>query len=351
MAKDKDDKPVVKGRKPTLSDMDTLDKFPLSIVPLTSNSLKNAKLIKNARMETTLELHNDPITGSYQIPPEAISDSFKGAEQDQDIIVKLALLNSYDIFSLRSSMKKLGVDLTEELKLSDDMKGVLNGYTIQFTRPLIENIFGSERVDGDEPEALQNILRDPDVAKVRENLAIMTKKTGIPLTEIPPFLEQYADVFSSVAYYRFSFESISPSIERFGKWIGDIKNHRDVTATPQTMASCKKTDEVVRFLEKSIRERLNRLQYSFETFWGDINQASFASLQQQIEDNHSSMGAVLCGLVVKMRGWEKAFPENSAAGGPTTRAKFVVTDMEPGLDKLKNMENEARARLGLMQMK
>lgn len=347
MIENKDDK-VKKGKKPVMSDMDTLDTFPLSIVPLTSNSLRNAKLIKNSRMETTVELHNDPLTGSYQILPSAITDNFKGAEKDQAIISQLAALHSYDVFSLRMTTKKLGMDFSEpsQLQLSDQMKAALSGYTVQFTRPLIENIFGTGRIDGGDQQALQKILRDPDVARVRENLNIMTQRTGIPLGEIPKFLEEYSDVFSSVAYYRFCFEDVGADIERFLKWIEELKKHRDVAMTPQTLSSCRKTEEALRFISSSIRERLSRLQYSFETFWKDINKTSFHNLRQQIEENHSSMGAVLCGLVVKMRGWDKTFPDNTV-GGPTTRAKYVVTDLEPGIEKLKALENEARVRLGL----
>lgn len=348
------DKPPIdkdkKDKVAPVSDMDALDRFPLSIVPLSSNSLKNAKLIKNSRMETTLELHNDPLTGSYQIKPEAITETFRGAEKDQEIIKQLAALNSYDIFSLRNSLKRIGIELEEPLQLSDSMKDRLNEYALQFTRPLIESIFGTERIDTSDAEGLQKILRDPDVARVRENLKIMTQRTGIPLQDVPKFLEDYADVFMSLAYYRFCFENIGAQIDRCMGWIAEVKKHRDVALTPQTLGACKRTEDSLRFLAHSIRERLMRLQYTFETFWKDINVSSFANLRKQIEDSHSSMGAVLCGLVVKMQAWEKAFPD-STAGGPSTRSKYIVTDLEPGLERLRTLENEARAKLGLVPLK
>lgn len=349
MTHDKDDQKN-KGKKPAQTDMDALDTFPLSIMPLSSNSLKSAKLIKNTRMETTVELHNDPIAGSYQIYPEAIAETFKGAEKDQELIIKLSLLNSYDVFSLRNSIKKLGLDLEDPtvLSLSDGMRLTLNSYALEFTRPLLENIFGNNTDNN--TQDLQQLLRDPDVARVRENLMTMTRKTGIPLNEIPKFIEDYNEVFLSLSYYRHGFESISESIIRILIWIDELKRHRDIMSTPQTLTSCKRTEDALRFLSTSLRERLGRLQYSFEAFWKNINQQSFAQLRQQIEDNHASMGAVLCGLVVKLRSWEKTFPDNTV-GGPTTRAKFVVTDLEPGLERLKTLENVARMRLGLLPIK
>ena len=349
MSNDKDDQKM-RGKKPAQNDMDALDTFPLSIVPLTSMSLKSAKLIKNARMETTVELHNDPITGSYQIFPEAIAETFKGAEKDQELIVKLSLLNSYDVFSLRNSIKKLGLELEDPavLSLSPEMRTTLNAYALHFTRPLLENIFGDNNAN--DTQDLQQLLRDPDVARVRQNLMIMTQKTGIPLTNIPKFIEDYNDVFLSLSYYRHGFENLSESIIRILIWIDELRHHRDITSTPQTLSSCKRTEDALKFLSTSLRERLGRLQYSFETFWKDINQQSFLNLRQQIEDNHASMGAVLCGLVVKLRNWEKTFPDNTV-GGPVTRAKFVVTELEPGLERLKTLENVARMRLGLIPIK
>ena len=350
MKDSQDDKPV-RGKTPSVSDMDALDTFPLSMVPLTSNSLKSAKLIKTPRMETTVELHNDPITGSYQILPEDIADNFKGSERDQELITKLALLNSYDVFSLRNTLGKLGLDLGDSnaLELSDDMKRTLNVYAMQFNRPLLEKIFGAGQMNGEQQD-LQQLLRDPDVEKVRRNLMIMTQKTGIALGDIPRFIAEYSDVYLSVAYYRYSFESIIPSISRFVAWTEELKRHREVSSTVQTMNSCRKTQEAMTFLSVSIRERLSHLQGGFEAFWQDINPASFNRLRLKIEDSHSSMGAVLCGLLVKMRCWERHFPDNSI-GGPTTRAKFVVTEMEPGLERLKTMENMARIRLGLQPIK
>ena len=328
--------------------MDAIDTLPLSFIPLTSNSLKSAKLIKNARMETSVELHNDPISGSFQIHPDDISEAFRGAEKDQEIIRQLANLQSYDVYSLRASMKKLGLEIADPsmMQLSANMKDTLNQYTAQFTRPLIEKIFGGNRIELDAKEGLQKIFRDPDVTRVRENLKIMTEKTGIPLQDIPKFIEEYSDVFLSLAYYKYSFESVGGSIDRFLFWVSDLKSHRDITSSSKTLSSCKKTEDTLKFITNSIRERLIRLHSSFETFWKDINGESFITLRQQIEDNHTSMGAVLCALVVKMRNWEKEFPDNTV-GGPQTRAKFVVSELEPGLEKLKKMENESRARLGL----
>lgn len=332
------------------TDLDSLDVLPLSLISLASSTLKSARLIKNSRLETTVELYNDPIAGSLQIHPADIADQIAASARDQEIVARLAELPSYDIYSLRASLKRLGIEVENDqtLELSSGMKEALSDISLQFTRPLIETIFGAEKMEISDTMALQKMFRDPDVARVRENLKIMTERTGIPMADLPKFLQDYSDVFLSVAYYRYSFESILPEVDRFMSWIKDLREHKDVAGSPQTAQSCKKVEETVRFLYASVRERLLRFQFSFETFWKDINPQSFAALRKQIEENHSTMGPILCGLSVKVGGWAREFPDNNV-GGPQKRAKYAVTEIEPGLETLKMLETEARRALGLQK--
>lgn len=335
------------------AEQDALDRLSLSMIPLSSSTLRNARLVKNNRMETTVELHSDPLSGSLHIRPDDISDNFTGNARDQAIIRALAALNSYDVYSLRNSLKKIGVEVEgdKKLDLSDEMKETLHHYMLAFTRPLVDRIFGADAegrssASGPAPEDISRLMNDPDVARVRENLRIMSERTGIAVTEIPAFLTEYSDVFLSVAYYRHSFESLSDEIERFLSWIVELQQVRDIKSSGRTMNSCVKTEEHVRQLTASVRERMSRFNKAFHAFWADINRESFAQLQQQIEKNHDGMGAVLCGLLVKVRTWSYEFPDNTV-GSPMKRATFVMTEMEPGLDKLKQLENTARRSIGL----
>lgn len=335
-----------KGGKNQVSDQDSIDTLPLSMIPLTSTTLKSARLVKNSRLETQVELMNDPITGSLQIRPEDIAQQFPGSKEDHKIINSLSQLNSYDVYSLRTSLKKLGIEVENStvLELSESMKDRLDHYAVEFTRPLLRNIFGNGQES--DQQSLLKLFRDPDRTLVAQRLKTLAEKTGMPVEDLPKFLEGYNDIFLSVAYYRHSFESAVPDINRFWLWLGDLKSKREVATSPRTMASCKRVEESLRFLSTSIRERLGSFKNSFEVFWDDMNRDSFEKLRKEIEDNHVGMGGVLCGLVVKMRLWSQEFPDN-AIGGPATRAGFLLSEMEPGLEHLKEMENEARQRIGL----
>src|SRR3990172_8262500 len=301
-----------KGRvvKKTNIDKDAIYTLPFFSVPFANNTLKGSRLKKNVRMETTVEIYNDALTGSLQVNPNTITDSMEVTPRDQDIINSLAGLQSFDVYSLRANLKRLGVEMTDAdaLELSDDMKEKLAAHSLGFIRPLIEKIFGHGVADLNRHDVLQNIFRDPDIVRVKENLRVMSSKTGIPLADIPRFFEEYSDVFLSVAYYRYSFENVSNDIDRFLSWVLEARSHRDMVSSLKTIAQCRQAEATLRFLSNSIRERLRLFQTGFEMFWTDINRNSFRILRKQIEENHTSMGAALCGLVVKINSWKKEFP-------------------------------------------
>jgi hypothetical protein len=333
------------------ADRDAMDQMSLSMIPLDSTALKSAKLVKNAQLETMVELHSDKASGSLQIRPQDIQQSFPATSaQDLEVIGKLSTLHSYDVYSLRMTLAKLGITVDKsQLELSEATKERLEKNSMEFIRPLIANLFG-DGGDVSDKDTLTKLFRDPDVAKVQQRLKTMSQKTGIPVNEIPAFLQSYRDIFLSTTYYRDCFDSIAPDLNRFWLWLGELKTHREVSGSPAANASCNNVAALLRNLFTSTRDRMNKFKGSFESFWRDMNPTSFGRLRGQIEDNHDTMGAVLCGLGVKMRNWSSAFPDNTS-GSPATRIAYVTAELEPGLDQLMAIENDARVKLGLPKLR
>jgi hypothetical protein len=75
-------------------------------------------------------------------------------------------------------------------------------------------------------------------------------------------------------------------------------------------------EENLRFLCTSIRERQADFRVAFELFLGDMNSKSFERLRQQIAGNYTGLGAVLCGVVVKMRDCPTPSRRTTAAHPP-----------------------------------
>ena len=64
------------GASTGVDDRDTLHTLSLSIMPLKQNALKRARMIKNARLDSVIELFRDREIGSGQIEIEKLPIQF-----------------------------------------------------------------------------------------------------------------------------------------------------------------------------------------------------------------------------------------------------------------------------------
>ena len=318
---------------------DSFDKLSLARMPLANVSLKAGHLVKDAKMDTMFELVNDPLAGSLQIRADEISRNFSISAADQELINKLSSLGSYDVYSLRINLNKLGIRLDNDtLDLSEATKSTLAQYSLNFTRPLILAVYGTGEVN--ETENLQKLFRDSDRERVTRRLKTMSEKIGIPVAEIPDFLSDYKELYMSGSYYMHTFEGILKDVSRLYLWIEDLKTQPEVATVPRLVDTCLKTEEAMKFLCNSVIERMDEFKGGFEHFWKNMTKKSFEKLRRQVEDNRTGLGAVLCGLIVKMRDWSKNFPDDKT-GTISMRLKYLA-EMKAFLDKLQNMESEAR---------
>jgi hypothetical protein len=332
------------GKKPASDKpIDAIDQLPLSIIPLKTNSLKSAKLVKNSRMETMIELFHDPVAGALMIEPSRLSDTFGNKDDvvsDQNILIKLGELSSYDVYTLRGALRKMGLDATppDALDLSFDMKEALHTYTINFIRPIVINIFGHEFANQNKGQSLSDIFKSSDPQVVLKNLTLMSQKTSIPIDKIPDFLEKYSDTFMSVAYFRYLYDMNEPEIRRCIDWLNETKNYRDVKSMPGMVPQIERIEKALLRLSGLVSINMVKFNQSFEAFWAEINQETFKQLQDDIINTHGLLGAILCGLNVKMQAWSRAFP-NNAEGNPNKRSSFIKTELEPGIERLLKIES------------
>ncbi len=133
------------------ADMDSLFVLPLHILPFKTEALQRARLIKNHRLEGVIELFAERETGSGQINVDDLADHFQWKEglahPDLQILSQLAPLPSFDVYSLRRSMRDIGISIAEgsELQLSEEKNKELTTYMSSFTLPLIKQIYGGGR--------------------------------------------------------------------------------------------------------------------------------------------------------------------------------------------------------------
>lgn len=333
---------------PILADRDSLHVLPLCDIPLDTPGLRSARLIKNVQLDSVVEIFTDANTGSGQLGIEDLPQEFGWDiyEPPQDFVIlrKLALLPSYDIYSLRLSLRAHGIEVNsvDALKLSPTKSQELASYMKDFTRPLISQIYGSEDVDIQDFSDVIRLFRDPDVKKALEKLKVMAAKLEVKPEQIPRFMEDYGDIFLSLSYYRSCLDDIEPIITEFIGGLDMLRDNYQFKTDKNLMDTIDMMESVFNNLMVNITGRFETFDRSTKHMWDKISAERFRSVEKLISSYHVTIGGVLCALSVKMTAWARLFPDKQS-GGPGRRAEFIMSEMRKGIEKMQKVEESAPA--------
>lgn len=322
------------------NERDSLHILPLEILPVQTPGLKRARMIKNARLISVVELFHDQEAGSGQLDVKDLPNEFDwpdaSSHPDMVLMRQVAALPSYDVFSLRIALRKLNiaVDDVATLKLSDQMNKDLAAYMTDFTRPLIVQIYGeSDDMKIETFEDVVALFRDPDVKKALEKLKIMASKLGIAPEEVPAFIEDYGDIFLSLSYYRRCLDSVTPIITSFLESVPDLRTNYSLKSDNSFQKTLSALEAKITDLSIQITGRFESFERGTSNMWEDISAEKFRELQQIIRSYHSTLGGVLCSLSVKLDAWNRLFPKRDV-GSPQRRCEFIMTEMRQGMERM-----------------
>jgi hypothetical protein len=325
---------------PAAADRDSLHTLPLCIIPVDTQALKTARMIKNAQLDSVVEVYRERDIGSGQIEIEKIPQKFGWTANHPDLILlrKLAIMPSYDVYSLRVQLRDHGIEVNQKdaLKLSPDKTKELSGLMRNFTRPLMAQIYGDEAGGIETFEDVLRLFRDPDIGKARQRLMTMSETLGIDIMTIPRFLEDYADIFLSLSYYRQCLDRITPTVYEFIDGLKEIKKNYQMRSNTSLMGTCEEMRTTFTDLLVSVTGRLESFERATKDMWTGLSAERFRQLERFIKAYHTTMGGILCALTVKMDAWAEAFPRPNA-GGPVRRADFIMTDMRHGLSMIRKI--------------
>jgi hypothetical protein len=325
---------------------DSLHILPLKIIPLETPGLQRSRLIKNVRLETVVEMFNDRTTGSGQVKIPHVPNSFESykSEVERDLVklLRLSQASSFDVYSLRIELRRLEVDINnhQELTLSDRKKSELTVYMKSFTHPLIQHIYGNANLDIQDVSDIIKMFASPNRDEAIKNLKMMAERLQVDLVEIPTFLEEYGDIFLSLAYFRRCIDEVVPEVQRFVEWMNEIRSSSEVTRDKRLVKTIETTGADITEISALITGRFESFDRKSKDFWTDINADTFRAIRKLITAHHVTIGGVLCGLAVKMDLWKHRFA--NGGGGPNRRIDFVKSEILPGLNQIKQLEHSAR---------
>lgn len=321
------------------SDTDALFKLPLSIIPLETKALGTARMIKNAGLRGVVELFHDDHAGSGQIEVDNIPEHFGWdpikEHPDMMILKKLARMPTYDVYSLRVLLRDNGIKVNnyDALKLTKSKSDQLKGYMGQFTRPLIRQIYGTEQKDINDLGDIIALFQDPDIEVAKKQLNLMAEKLQIKLSDIPKFLEDYGDIFLSLAYFKNCLDRLDPLMEDLQKSLIEIKGSFQARTNPMLPKICDQVRDDLNELIAGVAGRFENFDNNTKDLWENLSAERFNKVQRIISDYHTNVGGVLCGLTVCLNAWARKFPV-PGAGGPARRADYVSGELKNSIKRI-----------------
>lgn len=333
-------------------DRDSLHILPLAIIPLQTPALRRARMIKNVRLDSVVELFESAKSGSGQVDIEGVPHILEWPSipihPDLKVLRKLGQMPSFDVYSLRVLLRKQGIPVSssDALRLSKSKNAELTTYMTAFTRPLILKIYGSEDLGIQSFEDIVELFRQPDYKKAVEKLRLMARTLEVRIEDIPKFLEDYGDIFLSLSYYRQCLEHIEPLVSNFLEWLNEMQANQQLQHDHKLMESCDGIQETLNETMASVTGRLEDFDNSTKNLWENVSAARFRQVEEVIRSYHTAIGGVLCALTVKIETWARMFPHKNS-GGPQKRAEFIMAEMRQGIDKIRSLKSEAPMRASL----
>ncbi len=325
------------------SDIDSLYVLPLEMLPLQTPALRTSRLIKNVRLKCAVEIFWNPQSGSGQIDIESLPDVFNwpttSVHPDLSVMRRLSLLQSFDVYSLRISLREHGIAVDDHaaLKLSDEKSADLAKYMYKCTRPLIKAIYADESHCDGSLEDLMRLFRDPNIENAKQRLESMAQSLGIEVLEIPVFIENYGDAFLSISYFRQCFERLEPYITACLESLTKIRDHFQLKLDANLMKLCDSIEESVNRISASIAGSLETIDRRVSELWEHVSSDEFRTVKSFIESYHITLGTALCCLTVKMNAFARMFPR-PATGGPFRLADFMIAEMVPGFGIIRDID-------------
>lgn len=327
-------------------DRDSIHTLPLAYIPTKTEGLRRARMIKNVRLENKIELYREAGAGSAQIDVEEVPDFFQAAEEnlveDMQMLKALEGLKSFDVYSLRRSLRAVGIRVEEQdaFRLSDAKAKELFPFMQNLTRPLIGYIYGSsDDVDLTDPTTLFEMVANPNSEAAIYRLKSLAEALGSNLTNLPSMLEDFGDTFMSLSYYKGYFQYVVPRIEELIEWMTDVRDNSYLRNDQRLVKKFNQVEGLLGFISKSVALRFDNFDAKSVIKWDEITVEEYKEVQELIKAHQETFGEVLCGITVKIYEWENAFP--TRGGSPDKRSEFITAEIAPGLDELAMVEKNA----------
>lgn len=160
--------------------------------------------------------------------------------------------------------------------------------------------------------------------------------------EIPRFLDDFSDVYLSLAYFKEYVDDLTPKFLQMVEELKELESNWELSRDPNFLKVSRQVQSDLNDLITSVTSRFEAFRQKTDYMWHEISADKYRDVKELVGDAQRTVSGVLCGLGVKLNAWNERFPKKDV-GGPVARNEMLFADILPGLDKLVKMEQQARA--------
>ena len=291
-------------------------------------------------MNSAVELFGGASTGSGQVYLSELNEEKLGARPgDFQLLSHVARLDAFDVYTLRIRLRNLNIEVDGHvsLDLSPKKKEELNGYMQTFTQALVKHVYGHDTIESESSGDIIGLFSHPNVEIAAQRLKSLATKLKITVPEIPRFLEDFADVYLSLAYFQQQLDRVVPEVFNFVAELSILRENWEVRQDQRTMRTCDQLASALGNLIARVTGRFEAFHQSTDSLWEDISAERFQKVADLIRGNHVVVAGVLCGLVSKMNAWKGHFPDERV-GGPKKRSDVINSEIAPGIDRILKLD-------------
>ena len=105
-------------------DIDSLSVLPLAILPLDSQALRRVRMVKDSKLQSAIEMFSGESVGNGLIYPSSLRETFPSITiEDYGMLMAVAELHSFDVYSLRISLRNIGIEVDSQQYLCLSVSG------------------------------------------------------------------------------------------------------------------------------------------------------------------------------------------------------------------------------------
>jgi hypothetical protein len=206
-----------------------------------------------------------------------------------------------------------------------------------FTRPLVAKIYGGSDVQASSFTDVLKLFTDPNADEARQNLRNLAKSLEIELIQIPKFLEDYADVFLSLSFYKKCHDDKAEDLSEFLDDLECLAHSPQMNGHAATTQTIDQIACHIRDLYAEVANVLEIFRIRTEDMWEDISAERYQKMSAMIVEHQENIGAILCAIIVKLDAWQQS-KSTSAGASVSEKIGFITRDIGFGLERLKGLK-------------